>query len=568
MNKLAAVARGDFPADVVIKNARIANVFTSQYENADIAVYGGIIAGIGQYSGPTEYNARGRIALPSFMDGHIHIEDTMMTPANFAEIAAQHGTGTVFADPHEIANALGMPGLVWLHKASQNLVVDMHYGVPSCVPASDFETPYRELGMLEISEMFSSGMFHHLGEMMNFPAVIAGDPDAWGKILLAGNRPLTGHAPGVSGRQLNAYLSSGINSDHECTNLDEAREKLSRGMWLMLREGSTFHDLARLLPVVSICPSRCMAVSDDITATYLLKNGHMDMKLRIMLDEGLDEFTALRLITLNVAEYFGVKAGAIAPGRRADIVLLDGDTLAKDFRVSELWKSGRLVMKEGDVFTLTEHDDAVPIVRTRVTRLPKPEGLRIRATSDVMRVIGLIRGSALTEGLSMPPLVQDGYAVADVSRDLAKIVCLERHHNTGRYGTAFVQGLGLNHGAIAGSVAHDAHNYLAAGMDDESICTALQTLADMGGGLCVVDGQNVLGKFALPVGGLMSTLHAQEVSSKLGELESAAQTLGSELAHPFMSLSFLGLSVIPELRITDGGLFSVSEWRTVPVFAR
>ena len=225
-------------------------------------------------------------------------------------------------------------------------------------------------------------------------------------------------------------------------------------------------------------------------------------------------------------------------------------------------------MKDNDVFSLTEHDDAVPLTRSKVTHIPKPENLRVKAAGEVMRVIGVIPGSALTEEVRMSPLVREGYAVADSSRDIAKIVCLERHHDTGRYGVGFVQGLGLKHGAIAGSVAHDAHNYLAAGMDDESICTALQTLADMGGGLCVVDGQNVLGKFALPVGGLMSTLHAQEVSSKLGELESAAQTLGSELAHPFMSLSFLGLSVIPELRITDGGLFSVSEWRTVPVFAR
>ena len=319
MNKLAAVARGDFPADVVIKNARIANVFTGEYERADLAVYGETIAGIGEYSGRTEIDAGGRVLIPSFIDGHIHIEDTMMTPHNFAEIAALHGTGTVFADPHEIANALGMSGLKWMHKSSQNLVIDVFYGAPSCVPASDFETPYRELGMLEVAEMFSSGLAHHLGEMMNFPAVIGGDPDAWAKIIAAKGHPLTGHAPGVSGRQLNAYLSSGINSDHECTTLDEAREKLSRGMWIMLREGATFHDLARLLPAAKLCPSRCMAVSDDITATYLLEKGHMDTKLRIMLDEGVDEFTALRLITLNPAEYFGVNAGAIAPGRQADL---------------------------------------------------------------------------------------------------------------------------------------------------------------------------------------------------------------------------------------------------------
>ena len=566
MNKLAAVARGDYPADLVVKNARIVNLFTNTYETADVAVYGGTIAGIGEYGGRVEYDAGGRVLIPSFIDGHIHIEDTMMTPANFADLAALHGTGTVLADPHEIANALGMPGLRWLHKASENLPVTILYGAPSCVPASDFETPYRELGTVEVAEMFRTGMAHHLGEMMNFPAVIAGDPDAWAKILLAGKRALTGHAPAVSGKALNAYLSSGINSDHECTTLDEAKEKLSRGMWLMLREGSSFHDLAKLLPAAELCPSRCMAVSDDITATHLLNCGHMDEKLRIMLREGLDEFTALRMITLNPAEYFGLNAGAIAPGRQADFALLDVCALSEKSGVSEVWKAGRLVVKDGEVYGEEAEAPAVPLRRSKVTRLPKPEGLRVRATGDMMRVIGLVPGQAVTECRVMPPLVKEGYAVADVSRDLAKIVCLERHHDTGRYGAAFVQGLGLKRGAIASSVAHDAHNYIAAGLDDESICAALSALAQLGGGLVVVDDGKVAATLALPIGGLMSTLPAQEVSRKLASLEEAAHHLGSEEPHPFMTLSFLGLSVIPELRITDGGLFSVSEWRTVPVF--
>ena len=567
MNKLAAVARGDYPADLVVKNARTANLFTNTYELADVAVYGGTIAGIGEYGGRVEYDAGGRVLIPSFIDGHIHIEDTMMTPANFADLAALHGTGTVLADPHEIANALGLPGLKWMHKASENLPVTILYGAPSCVPASDFETPYRELGIVEVAEMFRTGLAHHLGEMMNFPAVIAGDPDAWAKILTAGNRPLTGHAPGVSGKALNAYLSSGINSDHECTTLDEAKEKLSRGMWLMLREGSSFHDLAKLLPAAKLCPSRCMAVSDDITATHLLNRGHMDEKLRIMLREGIDEFTALRMITLNPAEYFGINAGAIAPVRTADFALLDVSALSEDFGIVEVWKAGRLVLKDGEVYGEEAEAPAVPLRRSKVTHLPKTEGLRVRATGEVMRVIGIIPGSALTEGLRMSPLVQDGYAVADSSRDIAKIVCLERHHDTGRYGVGFVRGLGLRRGAIASSVAHDAHNYLAAGMDDESISTALHVLAEIGGGLVVVDGQSVIAQFALPIGGLMSTLPAREVARKLGEVEAAAKSLGSELTHPFMTLSFLGLTVIPELRITDSGLMSVSEWGIVPIFA-
>ena len=269
---------------------------------------------------------------------------------------------------------------------------------------------------------------------------------------------------------------------------------------------------------------------------------------------------------MNPAEYFGLNAGAIVPGRQADFALLDVSAVSENFGISEVWKAGRLVVKDGEVYGEEAEAPAVPLRRSRVTHLPKPEGLRVRATGEMMRVIGLIPGSAITQALSLPPLVREGYAAADVSRDLAKIVCLERHHDTGRYGVGFVQGLGLKRGAIASSVAHDAHNYIAAGMDDESICTALNALAELGGGLVVVDDGKVAASFGLPIGGLMSTLPAQEVSRKLGELEEAAHSLGSEEPHPFMTLSFLGLTVIPELRITDGGLFSVSEWRNVPVF--
>ncbi|MBR0034444.1 MAG: adenine deaminase, partial [Synergistaceae bacterium] len=289
MIKLAAVARGDIPADLVIKNAKIANVFTGEYEASDVAVFRGKIAGIGEnYSGRITYDAQGRVLIPSLIDGHIHIEDTMLTPQNFALEAAKHGTGTVFADPHEIANALGMPGLEYMFKASQNLPVDIFYGAPSCVPASELETPFDELDALSVKEMFSRGLVQHLGEMMNFPAVINGDPEVWSKILTADSFgvPLTGHAPGASGKSLNAYMSSGISSDHECTDINEAREKLRRGMWLMLREGSTFRDLRKLLQLIHENPlnaARVMAVSDDITARYLTDTGHMDEKMRIML---------------------------------------------------------------------------------------------------------------------------------------------------------------------------------------------------------------------------------------------------------------------------------------------
>ena len=342
MNKLAAVARGDVPADVVIKNAKIANVYTLEYENADVAIYSGKIAGIGKdYNGLVNFDAKGKVLIPGMIDGHAHIESTMMTPPAFAYAVALRGTSTVMADPHEISNALGMNGLEYMFKASQGLPIDIFYGAPSCVPASDFETPYEELDMIAIKNMFDKNYTQHLGEMMNYPAVIAGDPEAWGKILAAGNVPLTGHAPGVSGKNLNAYLSAGISSDHECVDPAEAREKLARGMWIQIREGASFPNLKTLLPIVNeniLNASRCMIVSDDLTARYILEKGHMDEKMRIMINEGLNPFVALRMVTLTPAEYFRLwDRGAISPGKIADFSLLSKDVIDEDFRVEYVW---------------------------------------------------------------------------------------------------------------------------------------------------------------------------------------------------------------------------------------
>ena len=573
MNKLAAVARGDIPADLVIHNAKIANVCSGEYELSDVAVYSGKIAGIAEgYEGKITFNAEGRVLIPSMIDGHVHIEDTMMTPGNFARFAAKHGTGTVLADPHEIANTLGMAGLQYMFRASQGLPIDIFYGAPSCVPASELETPYQELDMSNLHDMFSRGLVQHLGEMMNFPAVIAGDPEAWGKILAAGNVPLTGHAPGVTGKPLNAYLSSGINSDHECTTLTEAQEKLSRGMWLMIREGASFRDLRTLLPLIRNNPlnaARCMVVSDDITARYLVECGHMDEKMRIMLGEGIDPFIALRMVTLTPAEYFRLyDRGAITPGKLADFALVDADTLDSHFTVSEVWKNGRLVMRDDDVFSRDEHEHAVPLIRNKVTHIPSQQDIRVKALGGMMNVIGVTEGTVITKTLQLRPRVIDGFAVQDADNDVAKIVVLERHNDTGRFGVGFVKGLGIRHGAVGSSVAHDAHNFVVAGMDDTSIITALHALADMGGGLTCTLGDEVKASFALPIGGLMSTLDAEEVCDNLTHMEDTAKALGVNIPHPFMVLSFLCLSVIPELRITDLGYVDITKGGKQNIFVR
>ena len=573
MNRLAAAARGDIPADTVIHNARVANIFTQEYESADIAIYSGKIAGIGTgYKGRVNYDAEGRAVIPGMIDGHIHIEDTMMTPPAFAYTAALHGTSTVMADPHEIANALGMSGLEYMYRASQGLPVDIFYGAPSCVPASDFETPYEELDMTAVKSMFDRNITQHLGEMMNFPAVIAGDPEAWGKFLAAGNVPLTGHAPGVTGKSLNAYLASGIDSDHECTTLDEAREKLSRGMWLMIREGASFLDLKTLLPLIRENPlnaARCMAVSDDITARYLLERGHMDEKMRIMIREGINPFTALRMVTLSPAEYFRLyDRGIIAPGKIADFTILDAETMTEDFRIHSVWKNGRQVVRDDDVFAANDDEHLAPAIRVKVTRVPAEENIRVRAEGHVMNVIGVTEGTVITRTLEVPVKAEGGFAVADGDNDIAKIVVLERHHDTGRFGVGFVHGLGIKRGAVGSSVAHDAHNFVVAGADDVSIVTALHALADMGGGLAAADGERVKASFPLPIGGLMSYLQPEEVCANLTNMENAAGDLGVRIAHPFMVLSFLCLSVIPELRITDQGYIDITKGGKQPLFVR
>ncbi|MBQ9596448.1 MAG: adenine deaminase [Synergistaceae bacterium] len=577
MNKLAAAARGEIPAELVIHNARIANILTQSYELADVAIQSGKIAGIAEhYEGDKNFDASGRVLIPSFIDGHVHIEDTFMTPPNFAKIAAIHGTGSVFADPHEISNALGLAGLEFMFAASLNRPINIFFGAPSCVPASEFETPYEELDINAIKAMFDKNLVTHLGEMMNFPAIISGDSEAWAKVLLAGKLPVTGHAPGVSGKALNAYISAGISSDHECTDLNEAREKLSRGMFIMIREGSSFRDLKTLLPLIRENPlnaCRCMIVSDDITARDLLTNGHMDSKLRIMLREGINPFVALRMITLTPAEYFRVyNLGLIAPGYNADFVLLGGSEINEDFTVNEVWKDGRLIVRDKDVFdVIDETEHLAPVIKTRVKNIPSESQIRIPVSEhegELINVIGITEGTTITKTLNLVPKVREGFVVPDPDNDVAKIAVLERHRDTGQFAAGFVKGLGIRRGAIGSSVAHDAHNFVAAGSDDESIITAFKALAEIGGGLVITEGKNVIASFGLPIGGLMCYLPPEKIAAELANMETTAENFGVKIPHPFMVLSFLCLSVIPELRITDQGYIDITKGGRQDIFVR
>ncbi|MDR2179947.1 MAG: adenine deaminase [Synergistaceae bacterium] len=571
MKDLLAVARGEKPADFVVKGARVANVFTLEYEDADVAVYGEKIAGVGKgYEGRSVVDGKGKVLIPGMIDGHVHIESSMLVPEVFADQVALHGTTAVMSDPHEIANVLGMRGVEYMYMASRGLPVDVFLGAPSCVPASEFETPFEGLEMDRIREMFRRGWCQHLGEVMNFPGVIGGDDAIWGKIQAAGDVPLTGHAPGVSGSGLCAYIAGGISSDHESSRPEEGLEKLRRGMWLMMREGSSTHDLGRLLPLVLERPqlsSRCMVVSDDVSAQDLLK-GHMDEKIRIMAGNGLDPLVALRMVTLSPAEYFGLKdRGAIGPGRLADMALV------KDLETCEIekvWKNGQLTVDGGRRCSSEENSrrESVLFIKPATVKAPTLSQLAIPFPHGAeLNVIGLNEGLLSTRKLTLRPSIRDGLAVADAKRDIAKIVVQNRHRETEHFALGFVCGLGLTKGAIASSVAHDAHNFIAVGMDDLSIATALAQMGENGGGLVAAEGSTVTGYFPLPVAGLMTTLDVATAARGLREVEKRACALGMEVPHPFMVLSFLSLSVIPELRITDKGYVDITKGGIQPIFS-
>ena len=557
MKELLAAARGDIPCDLLIQNGRIANVLSLEYEEADIAIHKGVIVGVGKdYKGKEFVDASGRVLMPGMIDGHLHIESTVLAPATFAETVLPLGTTTIMPDPHEIANTCGLPGIEFMWKESLRTPLDIFFGAPSCVPASSFETPREELDAAEVIEACDRGWCSHLGEMMNYPGVVGGDPDVWAKITAARHLVKTAHLPNVSGKDLCAYLLSGCNGDHESNFADEAREKLRRGVWVMLREGATesnLKDVAQILLEDEARYARCMAVSDDLTASYILQNGHMDHKVRLMIECGIRPLVAAALVTINPAQYFRLwDRGAIAPGMIADIAMVES---LETCRALKVWKRGRLVAKDGKVL----HHTSSPLPAD-LPKMGKPavtvneNSFKIDAQGDrPIRMIEVVPGSVLSKHLILPPTVRDGFVVADVERDIAKIIVVEKNQGTGRIATGFVKGFGLRRGAFASSVAHDAHNFVVVGVDDVSLATALDFLVQNGGGLVAANGGEILSSFALPIGGLMSDKEPLVVAESIVAMEKTAEGLGVSIRHPFMALSFLSLSVIPELKLTDRG---------------
>ncbi len=565
LNELIRRARGEEKADLLLKNGHMVNVFAGEVLRADVAVAGALIVGVGKgYEARETVDLAGRVICPGFIDGHLHIESTMLTPHQFARAAVPRGTTAVVCDPHEIANVLGLNGIRYMLDASEGLPLTVFVMACSCVPATHLETAGASLSASDLATLLAHPRVLGLAEMMNFPGVLFGVPDVLAKLDIARARgvPVDGHAPGLTGRDLQAYVAAGIRSDHECTRLEEAQEKLRAGMYLLIREGTTEHNLADLLPAVTPQTARrCLLVSDDRHPGDLMDRGHMDYSLRLAVREGLDPVTAIQMVTLNAAERFRLwDRGAVAPGYRADLVVLDGlDSL----NVEQVFSGGRLVAEKGQMLPA-----APPQVVTSLSSMKvnwDRVSFAIPFASDLARVIGVVEGQIVTQALELPVKRADGLAVADTERDILKLAVIERHNATGNVGLGLVKGMGLKRGALASTVAHDSHNLIVVGANDADMLAAARAVADMGGGLTAVADGKIAGQLALPVAGLMSEEPLEAVRAKLDGLLAAAHDLGSPLHNPFMTLSFLALPVIPALKLTDRGLVDVNKFDFVPL---
>lgn len=560
---LLAAARGDREADLLLAGARIVNVFEGTVEEGSVAVCEGRIAGIGDYAAREVVDLDGAFLCPGFIDGHVHIESSMVSLPEYARAVVPAGTTAVVTDYHEIANVLGADGIRYMIGLDRGLPLDVFIMLPSCVPATPVETAGAVLEADDLVSLCGLKGVVGLGEVMNFPGVINGDPAVMRKLAAFSGRPIDGHAPGVSGRQLAAYLAAGVESDHECVDAGEAAEKLAGGMHIYIREGSTARNLEALLPIVNAATEgRCLFVTDDRQPGDLLEEGHMDHILRKAVGLGLDPVTAVRMVTLNAARRFGLRGmGGIAPGWHADLVVVED---LKEFGVREVYKGGERVAEGGSL--LVEVKPGPPAPGAMDIAWHKMPGIEVAASGEDILVIGVIPDQIVTGKRVEKARVEGGKAVVDIARDLLKICVFERHRGTGNVGVGFIKGFGLREGAMASTVAHDSHNLVVVGASDADILAAARAVEGMGGGQAVVKGGEVVAELPLGVAGLMSTLPLREVAERVRRLQGAARGLGSPLEDPFMTLSFMALPVIPELKITDRGLFEVATFSHTPLF--
>ncbi len=563
LSDLIAVARGEKAADLVLSNAAVINVFSGEVEKSNVAIHGGKIAGIGDYRQAEEVlDLGGSYLAPGLINGHTHIESSMLDIGQYARAVVARGTLAVVTDLHELSNVCGMAAIDYILGASRELPMDLFLMAPSCVPATHLETSGACMGAAEIKEVLGRQKVIGLGEMMNFPGVINAFEDVTGKIDMADGRLIDGHAPGLGGRDLNAYIAAGIYSDHESVTLEEADEKLKRGMHIMIREGSSEKNLEALLPLVTDKTyKRCLFVVDDRSCADLLRDGDIDAVVRKAIKLGLEPVRAIQMATINAAEYFGLKGlGAIAPGYDASLIVVDN---MAGFNISKAFYKGKLVAEDGKaLFNAPEYKGEKPLHTVNI----KPfsiDGLKLKAKGGSLPVIGVVPGQIVTQKLEEEVKVVDGAVVADTERDLLKLVVVERHKASGNIGIGLVKGFGLKRGALASSVAHDSHNIIAVGTNDEDIFAAIKHISKMQGGLVVVAGGKVQADLPLPIGGLLSDQPLEGVVTQLEKLKTQAAELGSKLQSPFATLSFMALPVIPELRLTDLGLVDVGRFEII-----
>lgn len=554
--RIIAVAAGREKADLVLKNAKYLNVFSNEFLCGDIAVANGLIAGVGKYDGKTEIDVSGKLVLPGFIDAHIHLESSMVTPAEFAKAVVAHGTTTVITDPHEITNVMGIDGVEYMIQASQNLPIDVHFMMPSCVPATEIDESGAELDCKDIDLYLDNKKVLGLAEMMNYVGVINGDKNVLSKIVTsqAHHKKIDGHAPELSGNDLNAYIAAGVYSDHECSTFENALEKLRKGQFIMIREGTAAHNLKALMPLLTQqYYSRCMFATDDKHPSDLLYGGHIDYIVKQALKNGADPIVALKTATHHAARYFLLNnKGAIASGYLADIVVVDN---LEDFNVETVFKRGKLVF-DGEVkdFSAPTVDEELAQKCFDTFHLDSvtPSSFKV---DGKLGLIGLVGGELLTRNLGTADKI-------DVENDILKIACIERHKGTNHIGVGYVKGYSLKSGAVATSVAHDSHNIITVGCNDDDIAVAVNAIKDSKGGIAVVENGKIKALLELPIAGLMSDEPLTTVNEKLENAKSSAYELGVDKSiDPFMTLSFLSLPVIPSLRITTKGVFDAENWK-------
>ena len=564
VDRLAA-ARGDASADLVLRNAHLVNVISGEIYPTDIVVHDRHVVALGSgYVGRREVDLTGGFVAPGLIDAHVHIESSLVTPAEFARAVLPHGVTTVITDPHEIANVLGLEGMRYMLENAKRGPLNMYVMASSCVPATDMETSGARLEAEDLAQLVDHPWVLGLAELMNYPGVALGDEGMLDKIALFEHLTLDGHAPDMSGVMLNAYVAAGVQSEHECTTLAEAREKLRLGLTIFIREGTTTRNLKPLLPLVTEANhgAICFCTDDRIPAD-LIDHGSIDHMIRIAIAAGVEPLLAIRMGSYNTARHFGLKKyGAVAPGKYADLVVVED---LRDFRPAQVYRGGVLVAEDGTMTAPAAPPRRIDLRST--VNLPSTDlDFTVPAESGKIRVIGTVADQVVTEHLVKRAKIVAGCAVSDVERDILKIAMVERHRASGAIGLAFIKGFGLKRGAIAGTVAHDHHNLAVIGADDASMATAVKAIAGMGGGLAVADGPDVIASLPLPIAGLLSDLPIEDVRRRYDRMIAAAQAQGNRMSDPFMVMSFMGLEVIPKLKLTDQGLVDVEQFKLTPLF--